>query len=109
MKAIAPDGTCFFANVNIPGGSSEWTAAQPIIEQLRNKSLFIDGAVLIGDSLYRVKKAADVLLAVPKVREAVRKKRRECVCVCVRERERGTNGGPFDFPFSFSPPQTFAG
>ena len=83
VKAIAPDGTCFFANVNIPGGSSEWTAAQPIIEQLRNKSLFIDGAVLIGDSLYRVKKAADVLLAVPKVREAVRKKRRECVCVCV--------------------------
>lgn len=99
VKAIAPDGTCFFATVNIPGGSSEWTAAQPIIEQLRNKTLFIDGAVLIGDSLYRVKKAADVLLAVPKVREAVRKKR-----VCVRrERERVTNEGPFDFPFPLSP------
>ena len=71
VKAMAPDGTCFFANVNVPGGFSEWTSAQPIVNLLRNKTLFIDGAVLIGDSLYRVKSAADVLLAVPKVREAV--------------------------------------
>jgi hypothetical protein len=71
VKAMGPDGICFWANVNVPGGFSEWTSAQPLVHIMRNKTLCIPGAVLIGDSLYRVKKAADVFLAVPKVREDV--------------------------------------
>ena len=72
VKAVGPDGICFMANVNVPGGDSEWTAAQPIVAVLRNKSLTIEGGVLIGDSLYRVKAASDVFLAVPKIIEEVR-------------------------------------
>jgi hypothetical protein len=71
VKAISPDGLCFWANVNIPGGSSEWTAAQPVVSILRDPDVAIPGACLIGDSLYRVKKAGDVFLAVPKAVEDV--------------------------------------